>query len=164
LLDVTDIELPKETIIDVWKDWLPDSRQHATQRHQVIYSSCWYLDHLDQDWLALYRCDPRDFNGTVEQKTNIIGGKASMWGERVDETNFMPRVWPRASAAAEKLWSGNSTSAAETAKERLEKFRCQMLEQGIEASPIWTGTCDAFYGDSTSLLGMSPLLDSTLSS
>ena len=142
MLDVAKVDLPAGTIIDVWKDWLPESRSKATTHHKVIYSSCWYLDHLDQDWNAFYCCDPRDFNGTNSQKANIIGGHASMWGERVDATNFMARVWPRTSAVAEKLWTGNSSGAFRSAFDRLTGFRCFMLEQGIEASPIWAGTCD----------------------
>jgi hexosaminidase len=135
------VYLPDETIIDVWKEWLPESRPIATVCHKVLYSACWYLDHLDQDWESFYRCDPRDFNGTLQQKDNVIGGHASMWGERVDETNFMSRVWPRAAVTAEKLWTGHSTKAFLSAYKRLERFRCFLLEQGMAASPIGPGSC-----------------------
>ncbi|GKY92908.1 hypothetical protein MPSEU_000259800 [Mayamaea pseudoterrestris] len=140
--DTADL-LPPETIIDVWKSWLPDSRSRATRQHDTIYSACWYLDHLDQDWRSFYDCDPRNFNGTIEQLQRIIGGHASMWGERVDERNFYQRVWPRAAVAAEKLWKGESAAAKATAYERLDWFRCLLLEQGFSASPIGPGSCEA---------------------
>jgi hexosaminidase len=139
----SNVSLSKETVVDVWKSWDLNARNKATeQSFQVIISACWYLDHLDEDWWSFYSCDPRDFNGTSVQKEMVIGGHASMWGERVDETDFLPRVWPRASATAEKLWTGNVSSAALTAQERLEKFRCSMCQQGFPASPIAPGRCE----------------------
>jgi hexosaminidase len=149
----SEVALPKETVVDVWKSWDLSTRSKATeQSYQVILSACWYLDHLDEDWWSFYRCDPRDFNGTSAQKELVIGGHASMWGERVDETNFLPRVWPRASAMAEKLWTGNSSSAVLTAQERLEKFRCFMMyQQSFPVSPISPGTCVHEYEQTGSL-------------
>lgn len=58
-----------------------------------------------------------------------------MWGEAVNEFNLAPRVWPRASAVAEKLWSTNkSLPLAEVAK-RLEEHTCRMNRRGIPAQP-----------------------------
>jgi len=145
------LELPMQTVVDVWKEWDLSARDAATgSGYEVLLSACWYLDHLDKDWRAFYRCDPRDFNGTKEQRQLVIGGHASMWGERVDETNFMSRVWPRASAVAEKLWTGNSTDAAETAQIRLERFRCDMVQRGFAAAPISPGSCERFNRGSAS--------------
>ena len=58
-------------------------------------------------------------------------------GEHVDASNFLSRVWPRASAVAERLWMGpphqsNATKAAnETIHERIHHFRCRLTQQGI---------------------------------
>jgi len=136
-------DLPPQTIVDVWKDWDVQAREQATKKGlHVIFSACWYLDHLADDWWKYYQCDPRAFHGTAEQKALIVGGHASMWGERVDETNFMARVWPRASAVAEKLWTGNVTNATTTALQRLQRFRCYLVRRGIAASPVAPGTCE----------------------
>lgn len=137
------LNLPSETVVDVWQNWndIP-VRERATLKHDILLSSCWYLDHLDEDWNSFYKCDPRAFNGTEQQKVRVVGGHASMWGERVDENNFMSRVWPRASATAEKLWTGTNENATATSTERLDRFRCLMLQRGISASPIQPGSCE----------------------
>ena len=94
--------LPKQTVVDVWKlSDLDTIQKAAAVGHDVIVSACWYLDHLNKDWEAFYECDPRKSlvtNLTRSEKRRVVGGHASMWGERVDTTNFMSRVWPRASA------------------------------------------------------------------
>ena len=148
--ELFDLGLPlsNQTIIDIWMLSNLTTIQHATKLgFDVILSACWYLDHLDTDWWGFYQCNPRDFlNDTTSsnsdtQKQRIIGGHASMWGERVDETNFMSRVWPRASAVGEKLWTGVSEKAKETSQERLHRFRCRMVKLGVPAQPIIPGYC-----------------------
>ena len=135
------LSIPKEVVVDVWKVWGPDTLSLATAAgNNVVYSACWYLDYTGMDWWAYYQCDPRGrINGTDEQRNRVLGGHASMWGERVDDTDFMMQVWPRASSTAEKLWTGNQTAATESARDRLARFRCRMVMQGVPASPIQPG-------------------------
>lgn len=133
------------TIVNVWKSSDTTTIAQATsQNYSVLVSNCWYLDHLDKDWHDFYQCNPRNSTTTRDKASLIIGGHASMWGETVDATNFMSRVWPRASSMAEKLWSGgaSSKSAESNVLDRLSKFRCFMVARGIAAQPIAPGCCE----------------------
>lgn len=65
-----------------------------------------------------------------------------MWGEKVDSSNFFPRAYPRVSAAAEKLWTGNRAGAMLTVRERMNEFRCLLLDVGFDISPLGPGTCE----------------------
>lgn len=137
-----DIKISQNTIVDVWKSGQDaESLFKATAAgYQVILSSCWYLDHLGDDWYRYYQCDPRaKFNGTDGQYALVLGGHASMWGETVDSSNFMSRVWPRASSVAERLWSGKGTE--DTIRDRMAAFRCHMVRRGIDAGPVGPGVC-----------------------
>ena len=58
-------------------------------------------------------------------------------GEYVDGTNLEARLWPRASAVAERLWSDpNATNSAEAAWPRLQEHRCRMISRGYRAQPL----------------------------
>lgn len=83
----------------------------------------------------MYECDPRDFAGTDEQKELVLGGEACMWAEGVNEYNLISRVWPRASAVAEVLWSAQNASTLDFAARRIEEHTCRMNDRGIHAQP-----------------------------
>ena len=52
----------------------------------------------------------------------------------------MPRVWPRTSVIAERLWSAANVTDIGEATPRLHAFRCgSLVARGIAASPIGAG-------------------------
>ncbi|KAK7008180.1 hypothetical protein SK128_024911 [Halocaridina rubra] len=148
------IKMSNTSVVQVWKDvslsskmrgWRDYAHDLTEAGHQVILSSCWYINYITygQDWRNFYNCDPTDFQGTEEQKKLVLGGEAAMWGEYVDATNLLPRLWPRASAAAERLWSLPISEApsVDEAAYRLDQHRCRMLRRGVPAQPILNGYC-----------------------
>ena len=58
-------------------------------------------------------------------------------------SNFISRVWPRASAVAERLWTGDVVvgGAKETISSRIHRFRCLMVRLGFAAAPTGPGVC-----------------------
>ena len=47
---------------------------------------------------------------TPVEESRLIGGEACMWTEMADGTTLESRIWPRAAAIAEKLWSPQNLS------------------------------------------------------
>nr|AYV99610.1 venom polypeptide [Dolopus genitalis] len=135
---VKDVNMPNNTVVQVWTGNWRDLLQTFTKKgHRVLMSQCWYLDHLltGGDWLKFYRCEPHDFLGTDDQKKLVMGGEACMWSEVVNNRNVLQRIFPRVSAAAERLWSPRETTNTDNAKRRLEEHTCRMIHRGIPAQP-----------------------------
>jgi len=53
LLDLG-VQLPKEVILDNWKEWIMSQSlaQTTGAGHDVLFSACWYLDHVDESKYA----------------------------------------------------------------------------------------------------------------
>lgn len=75
----------------------------------------------------------------------VLGGEASMWSEQVSESTMHDRVWPRACAVAERLWSDASVADPGMAAQRLAFHRCRMVARGSTAGPVWSEYCSADY-------------------
>ena len=74
--------------------------------------------------------------GSEEQKKLVIGGEACMWDEFVNSVNLTPRLWPRASAVAERLWSAKEVRNSLEAKHRIQEMECRLLQRGYPVEPI----------------------------
>ena len=72
--------------------------------------------------------------------------KACMWGEFVNSVNLIPRLWPRASAVAERLWSPATATNVKEAAQRLQEMECRLLQRGYPVEPAnGPGFCDVVW-------------------
>ncbi|KAJ3605279.1 hypothetical protein NHX12_027329 [Muraenolepis orangiensis] len=139
--------LKPDTVVNVWMGNQGEMSNVTAAGFNTILSSPWYLDYISygQDWQRYYKVEPLDFKGSDAQKKLVIGGEACLWGEFVDGTNLTPRLWPRASAVGERLWSDRNVTDVNDAYSRLSKHRCRMVERGIPAEPLFTSFCRHEY-------------------
>lgn len=99
-------ELPREAVIHSWRG--PEGLAKAAQQgFRGILSNGYYIDLA---WTAErhYAVDPHA--GAVEalsqaERARVLGGEATMWSEYVSNETVDSRIWPRAAAIAERLWS-----------------------------------------------------------
>ncbi|CAL8281866.1 unnamed protein product [Gadus morhua 'NCC'] len=143
------VKLPADAVVNVWMgSGLQGEMFNVTAAgFTTILSAPWYLDYISygQDWQRYYKAEPLDFKGSDAQNKLVIGGEACLWGEFVDSTNLTPRLWPRASAVGERLWSAKDVTDINDAYSRLSKHRCRMVERGIPAEPLFTSFCRHEY-------------------
>ncbi|XP_032426816.1 beta-hexosaminidase subunit beta isoform X1 [Xiphophorus hellerii] len=141
------VKLKPDTLIHIWKGtqeaYQSEMARITLAGYKTLLSAPWYLNRIayGQDWPGFYKADPQDFQGTEEQKKLVIGGEACLWGEYVDATNLTPRLWPRASAVAERLWSAKEVTDTGDAYSRLSIHRCRLVERGIPAEPLSPSFC-----------------------
>jgi len=98
--------LPPDTTVQSWRG-LSSLAQTVRSGHLGILSFGYYLDQL-QPAAEHYLVDP--FDGEVAavspaERARILGGEACLWTEYISPDNLDLRLWPRAAAIAERLWS-----------------------------------------------------------
>jgi hexosaminidase len=119
---------PKGIVIQSWRGQ-ESLAQAAKDGYRGILSSGYYLD---LGWSAAqhYAVDPQSgaaANLTPDEKKLILGGEACIWGEYVDAENIDSRIWPRAAAIAERLWSPQSVTDQDSMYSRMDNVS-QRLE------------------------------------
>jgi hexosaminidase len=97
--------LPRDAVIQNWHgiEFLVNA---ARQGHRGFLSHPYYLDHM-YSAADMFLADPLPAGSdlTPDQAKLILGGEACMWGEQVIPSTIDSRIWPRAAAVAERLWS-----------------------------------------------------------
>jgi hypothetical protein len=119
--------LQNDAIIHSWK-----TRKSLTEAiskgYRALLSNGYYLDHLAPAKFH-YKVDPMPskqaclFNQV--ESSRILGGEACIWTEYVSRDTIDSRVWPRALAVAERLWSPSNVTNEMFFYERL--FRMDRL-------------------------------------
>lgn len=95
-------------------------------------------------WQRIYDYD-FTFNLTVPEAKLVIGAEVAMWSEQSDATVVDSKVWPRAAALAESLWSGNRNATGfkryNEFTQRINDFRERLVARGVGASPLMPRYC-----------------------
>jgi len=130
--------IPGEIAIQSWRG--RDSLDHAAQLgHPAILSSGYYLDWL-QPSTTYYAVDPLQGSDklTADERGRILGGEACMWAEGISEHTAIGRIWPRAAAIAERLWSPASITDPASLERRISQFdpRTTTAEAPFHGNPI----------------------------
>jgi len=130
--EILDQDLPKDIVIQSWRGQksLADAARHG---FSSILSAGYYLDHIEPA-STLYAVDPLDHDAaslTDEEKTRILGGEIAMWGEFVSPENVDSRIWPRAAAVAERLWSPQNVQDVSSMYARLDAVSRELDRLGL---------------------------------
>ncbi|OAY64188.1 beta-hexosaminidase 2 [Ananas comosus] len=160
---------PKNTILQTWNNGPNNTKLIVSAGYRAIVSSSdfYYLDcgHGDfvgnnsiydsvgsdsdsdggswcgpfKTWQRIYDYDIT-YGLSEDEAKLVLGGEVALWSEQADSTVLDGRIWPRASAMAEALWSGNRDPAGRKryaeATDRLNDWRHRMVGRGIRAEPI----------------------------
>ncbi|XP_046659208.1 chitooligosaccharidolytic beta-N-acetylglucosaminidase-like [Homalodisca vitripennis] len=129
-------------VIESWTDSMdPLPTQLMDKGYRVIMATrdAWYLDH--GFWgRTQYHSWRRAYDNRLPQGRNMLGGEVAMWGELVDDHNLDAKVWPRATAAAERLWS-DPTTTNRLAEDRLVEQRDRLVKRGLQPEAIQPRWC-----------------------
>ncbi|EDV91695.1 chitooligosaccharidolytic beta-N-acetylglucosaminidase [Drosophila grimshawi] len=149
--------LPKERfIVQTWVGAQDPLNRNLLQRgYRLLISTkdAWYLDHgfwgstSYYNWRKVYDnalpVAPRAASNQlpqVQQAAQVLGGEVCMWSEYVDQNSLEARIWPRAGAAAERLWS-NPRSSASLAQRRFYRYRERLIARGIHPDAVVPHWC-----------------------
>jgi hexosaminidase len=124
--------MPENIVIQSWRG--QDSlAQAAQQGYRGLLSSGYYLDGMARAGTH-YSVDPMsdaDAKLTAAQKKLILGGEVCTWAEFVSDETADSRIWPRAAAVAERLWSAQQVQDVDSMYRRLEAVSRQLAQLGL---------------------------------
>ena len=128
-------DLPKNIIVQSWRQ---NSLSRTVSRgYNAILSRGYYLDHMLPASFH-YSVDPlSDAELSDSGKILIQGGEACMWGEFVNSENIESRIWPRAAAVGERLWSPASVNDVSDLYRRLEIIDRELADLGLRHQTLY---------------------------
>jgi hexosaminidase len=146
--EVLQPETPKDVVIQSWRG--QDSLAEAARNgHQGLLSAGYYID-LNQPAREHYSIDPMAkgaANLSSEEKKRILGGEAAMWSEFVSPENIDSRIWPRAAAIAERLWSPQQVHDIDSMYDRLEAVSQHLDNYGLKHRSSYGSMLRRMTGD-----------------
>jgi hexosaminidase len=124
--------MPKDSVIQSWRG--QDSLAAAAkQGYSGILSSGYYLDAMAPA-KKYYSVDPMsnaDATLNVDQQKRILGGEACVWAEFITDDSIDSRIWPRAAAISERLWSASQVRDVNSMYIRLSAVSRYLEQLGL---------------------------------
>lgn len=97
-----------------------------------------------KNWQSVYNHRPWSPESGGSRRLTV-GGEACLWTEQADSGTVHPRIWPRAAALAERLWSDppslDRTVSPHDVYTRLQTHRERLVRRGLPAAPLWPRWC-----------------------
>ncbi len=113
--------LSSDLVIQSWRGQ-QSLAEAARKGYRGLLSFGYYLDHM-RPAAFHYANDPLGGEAAAlnaQQAALILGGEACMWTEYVTAETVDSRIWPRAAAVAERLWSPATVTDRDSMYQRLE--------------------------------------------
>jgi len=98
--------------------------------NKVLISLGFYLD-IFYPAHAHYLNPALPVEADPEVEASLLGGEAAMWTELEDRASIESRIWPRAGAVAERLWSPAGPLDATNLYPRLFRFSAELDRAGV---------------------------------
>lgn len=106
--------MPRQTLavlLGIGELWRVSSRVNPPQ---VVLTLLNHRCAPFKSWQRVYSYD-LTYELSKEEAKSVLGGEVALWSEQSDSMTLDMKLWPRAAAAAEMLWSGRYDS---TGKQR----------------------------------------------
>jgi hexosaminidase len=129
--EILNPDMPKDIVIQSWRG--TESLKNAAEKgYHVILSNGYYLDLcLPASYHYAIDPEPDSLHLNSAQQKYIIGGEACMWSEFVSPETIDSRIWPRAAAIAERLWSPKSVISVKDMYRRLYRISLELEDLGL---------------------------------
>ncbi|KAF0710337.1 hypothetical protein AaE_012575 [Aphanomyces astaci] len=144
------------TIVHIWSDYAGGDTKRLTDAGYEVVLSYWDAHYLDcgfggwvnkgngwcnpyKTWQVIYDTDIVP-NVTAANQKLVLGAQVALWAEMADTVSGDFKIWPRASALAERLWS-NPTTTWKDAMSRYRTHRDRLVAEGVNIAPIHPEWC-----------------------
>jgi hexosaminidase len=72
-----------------------------------------------------------------EARKHVLGSQAQMWSEYIwNEYDLAWKMWPRACAMSEVLWTGSEKKDYADFLKRMETHRRRLIRMGVNCAPL----------------------------
>merc|ERR1711962_131684 len=153
--------LPTDYTVQIWtnsfdeqvKTLVKSGHKMLFSNVDALYMDCGFSAHVGsgvnwcspyKSWQTVYDNDLYKIlernGGTSSDYARITGAEVALWTETVSGNSFEMKMFPRASAHAERLWTNPKTSYVD-AQKRLVDFTHRLQQRGVGSDAVQPEYC-----------------------